>query len=229
MCIRDSSKEDAHDYRYFTDPDLPPVLVDDDTLARVRATLPELPAARKRRYIDTLKLSEGDARVLVEEHALAAFFDAAHAIKDSPKALANWIVNDVTAALKSKDLAPERIAELLSPAALASLVGLVEDNTISGKTAKDVLAAITAGEGTEPLAIVDEKGWRKKVDTGALAAAAEAVLDENPDQVDKIRQGKGKVLGFLVGQVMKRSGGAFDPKDVNQALVDALGKRGVTP
>lgn len=221
------SKEDAHDYRYVTDPDLPPVLVDDVTLARVRSTMPELPEAKTRRYVEELKLSAGDARVLVEEPALARFFEAALAERASPKALANWIVNDVMAALKARSLAPEGITQVLSASALASLVALVEEGAISGKTAKDVLAALAAGEGTDPVALVDARGWRKATDAGALDAAAERALDDNPDQVDKIRAGKGKVLGFLVGQVMKASGGGFDPKDVSHALVGALKKRGV--
>jgi aspartyl-tRNA(Asn)/glutamyl-tRNA(Gln) amidotransferase subunit B len=221
------SKEDAHDYRYFTDPDLPPVMLSAEELARVRHELPELPWVKKRRYVEQLKLSTGDARVLTAERALSDFFEAALALRPSPKALANWLCNDVMAALKGQGKEPEQLRELLSPQALASLVALIEDNQISGKSGKDVLAEIAAGRGLDPVAIVDANGWRKQADTGALAAAVEAALDENPDQVDKIRSGKGKVLGFLVGAVMKKGAGTFDPKDVNAALVAALEKRGV--
>jgi aspartyl-tRNA(Asn)/glutamyl-tRNA(Gln) amidotransferase subunit B len=204
------------------DPDLPPIIVSDALMAQARAGLPELPAARRKRYV-ARGLSPADARTLVAERGLCEAFEATLALRDAPKPIANWMLNDVSAALRARGLAPEQMAQLITPRALAALVGLVEDGVISGKSGKDVLAEIASGRGDDPAAIVDANGWRKQVDSGALQAAVSAVIAENPEQVDKIRQGKGKVLGFLVGQVMKKGGGAFDPKDVSVALTAALG------
>ena len=212
-------KEEAHDYRYFPDPDLPVLVVTEAEIARVRAALPELPDARRARY-ETLGVSAADAALLSSEGALAALFDGAVRLHRNGRALANWIVNEL---LAGKDA--DEAARVLPPAALAALVKLVDDGAISGKIAKDVLGEIEAGRGSDPAAIVDARGWRVVKDTAAIAAALEAAIQESPGEWQKLLDGKQKVAGFFVGQVMKRTGGKADPREVNRVL-DARRARG---
>jgi aspartyl-tRNA(Asn)/glutamyl-tRNA(Gln) amidotransferase subunit B len=212
------TKEEAHDYRYFPDPDLPPLVITDDEIARVQASMPELPWARRARYEEKLGLSAYDARILSSDGALASFFDDALARHDNPKALANWTMNEVLRVVNERGLEVDQVRGVLSAEALASLVKLVDDGTISGKIAKDVFAELVEGRGTDPARIVDDKGWRVVKDEGALVAAVDAVIAENPGEWKKLVEGKPKVMGFFVGQVMKKTGGKADPKEVNRLL-----------
>jgi aspartyl-tRNA(Asn)/glutamyl-tRNA(Gln) amidotransferase subunit B len=199
------SKEEAMDYRYFPDPDLPPLHVDEADLARIAGQLPELPETRRARYQADLGLSVDDARQLTADRALSDFFEAAVAVRGgAPKAIANWLLGD-----------PELAA--LSPAHLAELVGLVEAGTISGKMGKDVVAEMKS-TGEKPAAVVARKGWVQVRDESAIEAACAEVIEAHPAEVASYRAGKQALIGFFVGQVMKRTGGKADPKMVNQTL-----------
>jgi aspartyl-tRNA(Asn)/glutamyl-tRNA(Gln) amidotransferase subunit B len=210
------SKEDAHDYRYFPEPDLPPLELDSSFVRQQQAALPELPAAMRRRFVEELKLPPAAALTLTGHPGYARFFAAASAGAD-PIKVANWVVNEVLRGAKSHGL---EATFSVTPAQVKELLALVDAGEISGKQAKEVYAAI---EGTErsPRAVVDERGLRVVSDEGALAAACERVLAAHPDQVASIRAGKKGVLGFLVGQVMKETKGSANPKLVN-ALLEKL-------
>jgi aspartyl-tRNA(Asn)/glutamyl-tRNA(Gln) amidotransferase subunit B len=208
------SKEDAHDYRYFPEPDLPPLALDAAFVSQQKNALPELPAAMRHRFVDELKLPPAAAHTLTGHPGYARFFAAACAGFKDPTKVANWVVNEVLRGAKSHGLTatfsvtPEQVSELL---------GLVEAGDISGKQAKEVYAAI---EGTDrsPRAVVDERGMRVVSDAGAIEAAVQRVLAAHPEQVASIKAGKKGVLGFLVGQVMKETKGSANPKLVNELL-----------
>jgi aspartyl-tRNA(Asn)/glutamyl-tRNA(Gln) amidotransferase subunit B len=208
------SKEEAHDYRYFPDPDLLPLTLDAAWIARVRAAMPELPDARRARYMQAFGLSANDAGVLVAEKETAAYFEAAAHGRDAKQA-ANWVMGDLFGALNKLGLPIER-SPVAAPA-LGELIDLIADGTISGKIAKDVFATmLETGQGAR--AIVDAKGLRQVSDTGAIDAAIDQILAGNADKVAEYRAGKDKLLGFFVGQVMKATGGKANPGLVNDAL-----------
>lgn len=211
------SKEDAHDYRYFPDPDLLPLVLTPDFVEGIRATLPELPDAKKKRFI-AMGLSPYDASVLTSERDRAAFFEKA-ANGNDPKLAANWLTNELLGALNKaeKDLADSPV----SAEQLGGLVALIADNTISGKIAKEVFAEMWE-TGKDAAAIVDEKGLRQVTDTGAIEKLVDEVLAENPDKVAEYRGGKDKLFGFFVGQIMKKSGGKMNPAMVNDFLKSKL-------
>jgi aspartyl-tRNA(Asn)/glutamyl-tRNA(Gln) amidotransferase subunit B len=217
------SKEEAHDYRYFPEPDLPPLAVDEDFLAKARASLPELPEARFERYMGVLGLSAQDAGVLVSEKEIADYFDeAARAAPEGQgKKVANWVINEVLGrvpdarALASPDLP-------VAPAHLSELVGLIEAGTLSGKQAKDVFVRMWQERRTAA-DIVKTEGLSQVSDAGALEAACKKVLAQNPDEVARFRAGRAQLIGFFVGQVMKETGGKANPKAVNEILRRLLG------
>jgi aspartyl-tRNA(Asn)/glutamyl-tRNA(Gln) amidotransferase subunit B len=213
------SKEQAHDYRYFPEPDLPPLRVDDAWVTRVRDALPELPMARRARYL-TAGLSAYDAGVLTAEKPIADFFDTVAATAD-PKAAANWVSSELLGRL-NKD--GKSVAESpVTPTALAELIGLVADKTISGKIAKDVFDKMWTSGGS-PKAIVAAEGLTQVTDESAIEAACKAAVEANPKQVAGYKSGKTNLLGFFVGQVMKATGGRANPELVNaklKALLDA--------
>ena len=208
-------KEEANDYRYFPDPDLLPVDVSEAWVEQLRATLPELPDAKRARLVHSFGLSDYDAGLLTAEREVADYFEAALAAGAEPKLAANWICGELTAALNRDDLPIS--AAPIGPAALAGLLTRIADDTISGKIAKDVFAAMWQGEG-EADAIIAARGLKQITDTGAIEAAVEAVLAANPEQVEQLKAGKDKVLGFLVGQVMKATAGKANPAQVNALL-----------
>jgi aspartyl-tRNA(Asn)/glutamyl-tRNA(Gln) amidotransferase subunit B len=215
------SKEEANDYRYFPDPDLLPVVIDDATIAAIEATLPELPDAKRERFIGAYGLSAYDAGVLTAQRALADYFETvAKATKATPKVAANWVQGEVTAALHRDSL--EIDASKVSAAALASLLDKIADGTISGKIAKEVFEAVWAGEGTVD-GIIEKRGLVQISDSASIDALVEQVLAANPAQAEQFRAGKQQVLGFLVGQVMKASKGKANPQQVNEALRKKLG------
>ena len=212
------SKEEAHDYRYFPDPDLLPLELDDGFVERIAASLPELPDAKKARFISDYGLSAYDAGVLVAERETAEFYERVAKGRD-PKAAANWVTGDFFGAL-NKD--GKSIAESpVSAEALGELVGLIGDNTISGRIAKDVFA-IMYETGDMPLKIVEERGLRQVTDTGAIAAAVDEVIASNPAKVEELAK-KPKLIGWFVGEVMKRTGGKANPQAVNELLKGKLG------
>jgi aspartyl-tRNA(Asn)/glutamyl-tRNA(Gln) amidotransferase subunit B len=211
------SKEDAHDYRYFPDPDLPPLVLDAAWVEELKAALPELPDARRARYT-AMGLTAYDAHVLTLEKETAAFFEAVAAGRDA-KTVANWVTGDLFAHLnrRGEDIG----ASPVSPAALAELLDLIGNRTINGKIAKDVLE-IMFETGAMPGAIVEERGLKQVVDTGAIEAAIEAVMAANADKVAEYRSGKDKLFGFFVGQVMKAMQGKGNPALVNEVLKQKL-------
>ncbi len=213
------SKEDAHDYRYFPEPDLVPFTIAREKVEAVRKILPELPRARAKRFIEKLGLPRYDALVLVQEQVLAAFFE--NIIKEgaSAKLASNWLLNDLLGALNEKKISIENSP--VSAQALAGLIKLIDNDTINGKIAKDVLPAmLETGKSAEQ--IVNEKGLAQVKDTGLLEAAADKVLAANPKSVEDFKAGKKQAMGFLVGQMMKETGGKANPKLVNELLTKKL-------
>ena len=212
------SKEEAHDYRYFPDPDLLPLNVSNDQIESIRATLPELPDQKKHRFINDYGLSLYDASVLIAEQRRAEYFEVVANDNDA-KLAANWVINELLGILNKNE---KPLAESpISAEQLRGLIGLIADNTISGKIAKDVFAEMYA-TGKDADAIVEEKGLKQVTDTGAIEAIVDEVIAENPDQVEAYKSGKDKLFGFFVGQVMKKSQGKANPGVVNELLKKKL-------
>ncbi len=215
-------KEEAEDYRYFPEPDLPPLHIDNAWIARVRADLPELPDAKIARYQSDFGLSAYDAAVLAEEKEVAAWFELAVAAHNDPKTLANWITNNLFALMNEHKQAIGDIK--VTPAGLAELAGFVAQQTISHNTAKAVLAQMFMN-GESAAAVVQAKGLAQISDEAALAQIIEQVLDANPDSVADYLAGNEKLRGWFVGQVMKATRGKANPGLVNKLLVPALDAR----
>ncbi len=214
------SKEEANDYRYFPDPDLLPLEITPDFIEQVRATLPELPDAKKQRFIDEHKLSPYDAAVLTASREMANYYEAVvKASGSEPKLCANWVMGELSGALNKSNL--DITASPVSSAALAGLLKRISDNTISGKIAKEVFEAIWAGEGDAD-AVIDKKGLKQITDTGAIEKVIDEVIAANPKQLEQYRAGQDKLFGFFVGQVMKVSGGKANPAQVNELLKKKL-------
>ena len=208
------SKEDAHDYRYFPDPDLLPLVLEESWIEQLRAALPELPDAKKRRLVRDYGLPVYDAGVLVAEQATADFFETVARGRDA-RIAANWMLGDFFAALNRTGRGIEDSP--VSAAGLGGLLDLLADGTINGRIAKDVLEAMVE-TGQDPAAIVEARGWRQVTDTSAIDAAVDAVLAGNADKLAEYRAGKDKLFGFFVGQVMKAMAGKGNPALVNDAL-----------
>ena len=210
------SKEEANDYRYFPEPDLPPLRPSEAWVAELRSGLPELPAARRARYTDDLGLSDYDAGVLVADDALAAYFDETVDAGVAPKAAANWITGELSRHLNEHAVDGLRADALaLRPSGLAELIEEVEAGRVSGTTAKSVLAR-TLDSGESPRDVIAREGLAQVSDVEALGAEIEAVMAEFPEQVAELRAGKSQLAGFLVGQVMKRTGGRADARVVER-------------
>jgi aspartyl-tRNA(Asn)/glutamyl-tRNA(Gln) amidotransferase subunit B len=212
------SKEEAHDYRYFPDPDLLPLVLDPEWVARLRAELPELPDAKKARFVSAYGLSPEDAGVLVSEKETAQFFERVAAGRD-PKTAANWVMGDLFGALNRLGIGIEQSP--VSAEQLGSLMDLIADGTLSGRLAKDVFAEIVA-TGADPRAIVEATGLRQMTDSGAIEAAIDAVLAAQADKVAEYRAGREKLYGFFVGQVMRATQGKANPALVNELLRNKL-------
>ncbi|HXR34697.1 MAG TPA: Asp-tRNA(Asn)/Glu-tRNA(Gln) amidotransferase subunit GatB, partial [Candidatus Binataceae bacterium] len=207
------SKEHAHDYRYFPEPDLLPLRVNEAWLEGIRAKMPELPADRRRRFIESYGLREYDARVLTAERAISDYFERAAAVAGDPRTAANWVTGDLLGALEGRDISKAPV----SAERLGELVKLIATGEISGKLAKDIFVKmIDSGESAR--AIIDREGLRQISDTGALGKIIDEVIANNPKQVEQYKSGKTAVLGYLVGQVMKASKGQANPAAVNELL-----------
>ena len=213
------SKEEAHDYRYFPDPDLLPLVLDPVWVEEIKRTLPELPDDKKQRFITDYKLSPYDAGVLVAEQVKADFYEAVAKGRD-PKLAANWVMGDFFGALNKAGIDIQDSP--VSAAALGGLIDLIADNTISGRIAKEVFEEMVA-TGKAAAAIVEEKGLRQVTDTGAIETAIDEVMAKNADKVAEYRSGKDKLFGFFVGQVMKATAGKANPALVNEILRGKLG------
>jgi len=214
------SKEEANDYRYFPDPDLLPVEIDAAYIDKVRKTLPELPVAKQQRFVAEYGLREDDATILTISRSLADYFETVTgASHGKPQAAANWVIGELSGALNRDGLEIEQ-----SPVSAVNLAGLldrIEDNTISGKIAKEVFDAMWAGEGTAD-DIIETRGLRQITDASAIEAIVDKVIAANPSQVAEYQGGKDKLIGFFVGQVMKETGGKANPGQVNAILKDKL-------
>jgi aspartyl-tRNA(Asn)/glutamyl-tRNA(Gln) amidotransferase subunit B len=212
-------KEDAHDYRYFPDPDLVPLVISDDWVEDTRLSLPELPEAKARRYREELGLTEYDAEVLTASRPLAEFFEACVAVGAQAKSAGNWVMGEITRKLndEGKDIA----ACPVTPGLLADMLALIDKGTISGKIAKTVFEEMWQS-GRSPAAIVEEKGLVQVSDTGEIERIIDAIMTANMGQVEEYRGGKEKVFGFFVGQVMRASKGKANPAVVNDLLLAKL-------
>ncbi len=212
------SKEEAHDYRYFPEPDLPPVMIDQAYIDAIRSRLPELPAQRQARFVAEYGLPPYDAEVLTASRPMADYYEAVVKEGVNPKKASNWIMVELMARLDD----PENVQAFnVQPLQLASLLRLIDDGTISGKIAKTVFEEM-ARTGGDPASIVKEKGLVQVTDTSAIEEVVDRVLAGNPQSVADFRSGKGKALGFLVGQVMKESRGKANPQMVNEILMKKL-------
>ena len=212
------SKEEAHDYRYFPDPDLLPLEFDQAYVERIRKTLPELPDQKKARFVADFGLSAYDAGVLVEDPRAAAFFEAVARGRD-PKLAVNWVTGNLMAHANEAGTSVDDCG--VTPEQLGAILDLVSDNTISGKIAKDVLD-IVIREGGEPAQIVEARGLRQVSDTGALEKIVDEIIAANPDKAAQVAQ-KPKMIGWFIGQVMQKSGGRANPQAVNEILKTKLG------
>ncbi len=213
------TKEDAHDYRYFPDPDLLPLVLTQTYVDEIKSRLPELPDTKKHRYMEKLGLSAYDAGVIVAEKANADFFDALTSKGHDAKLASVWMTAELFGRLNKLDLDIERSP--ISPEQLSGLLKLIEDDTISGKIAKDVLDLMIE-TGKDAAAIVEEKGMKQVTDLGAIEKVVDEVIAANPDKVAEYKSGKDKLFGFFVGQVMKLSGGKANPNAVNEILKKKL-------
>ncbi|MFA5111291.1 MAG: Asp-tRNA(Asn)/Glu-tRNA(Gln) amidotransferase subunit GatB [Desulfobaccales bacterium] len=212
-------KEEAHDYRYFPDPDLVPIKISEEWIERLRKELPELPTARRARFQAEYDLPEYDAEVLTSDKALADYFEAAVKEFPRPKQVSNWIMVELMRELKKEEagIAACRV----TPAALAKLLSLVDQGTISGKLAKTVFEAMVA-TGSDPEIIVKEQGLTQISDTGALETAAQAIIQAHPKEAADYRAGKTKLMGFFVGQLMKQTKGQANPQLANEIFKKLL-------
>jgi aspartyl-tRNA(Asn)/glutamyl-tRNA(Gln) amidotransferase subunit B len=214
------SKEESHDYRYFPEPDLRPLCLTDAWRDAVRSDLPELPAARRRRFVESLKLPPYDAEVLTATRELADYYEAVVLALGDAKVAANWVMGDVLARLKESG---GSISEFgVAPTQLAALLGMVRDGTVSNTAAKVIFAQmVTSGE--DPAIIADQEGLRQVGDDAQLIAWIDQVVAANPEEARRFQAGERKLLGVLVGLVMKASGGKADPRKVNQLLARRVG------
>ncbi len=213
-------KEEAHDYRYFPEPDLPPLELSREYVERIRASLPELPAARKERLIRQYGLSSKEAAILAADRPLADYFEAVAQATGEPRLSANWVLGDLSGYLNARGLDVEACP--VTASALAELLGLVLEGTLSGKMAKEVFEAMAAS-GKCARDIVAERGLGQISDVAQLEAVVARVVEANPGPAEEYRQGRERVLGFFVGQVMKETGGQANPQLVNDLLRKHLG------
>jgi len=212
------SKEDAHDYRYFPDPDLLPLNLDKDLIEKIKNELPELPDQKKERFIKDYSLSSYEANVLVSEKEVAAYFEEVIKIADK-KLATNWIIGDLFATLNEKNISisesPIKVKEM------ASLINSISSGLISGRAAKEVFE-IMKNTGSDPVKIIEEKGLKQKSDPKELELIVTKIIEENKDKVNQYKAGKEKLFGFFVGQTMKVSGGTANPQLVNDILKKKL-------
>jgi aspartyl-tRNA(Asn)/glutamyl-tRNA(Gln) amidotransferase subunit B len=215
------SKEDAHDYRYFPDPDLPPLVIEPEWIERVKATMPELPAAMAERFQREDGLPAYDAAMMTQSLPFARYYEAARDLCRSPKLVANWLMGEVARRLNAEGGAID--ASPVRAATLATLIGRINDGTVSNNAARQVFEALWSGEGTEVDAVIEAKGLKQMNDSGALEKIVDEVVSANPKSVEEYRAGKDKAFNALVGQVMKASRGKANPAQVNDLLKQRLG------
>ena len=217
------NKEEAHDYRYFPDPDLLPLEIEDNLIQSLVKEIPELPDERKKRYINNFQLSNYDSSILTSEKQISDYFDkvleAHNDLKGSAKLVANWITSELFAILKKHSL--DILQSPISPEHLGSLIKLISSDKISGKIAKEVFEEMFQSK-ESPEKIVKEKDLIQVTDTKEIEVIIEKILNDNQDKVKDFKEGKTKLLGFFVGQAMKESKGKANPKKLNQILLNKL-------
>ncbi|MCD6533349.1 MAG: Asp-tRNA(Asn)/Glu-tRNA(Gln) amidotransferase subunit GatB [Deltaproteobacteria bacterium] len=214
-------KEEAHDYRYFPDPDLLPVVVDAAWIEEVRQSLPELPVAKRQRFLDDYAIPLADAEVLTADRAMADYFEAVVKLSSSPKLAANWIMVELMKFLNDDKIDITQCP--VTPQSLAELLSLIEDGTISGKIGKQVFAQMYSAADNNPRKIVEDQGLAQMSDSGELEAMIDEIIAANGDKVTEYQQGKVKLFGFFVGQVMKKSKGQANPQMVNKLFKEKIG------
>ena len=210
------TKEDAADYRYFPDPDLPPLVIAPEWIEQVKAAMPELPRAMAERFVQQYGLPEYDATTLTQSQAMAAYFEEAAQACGQPKLASNWVMGEISRRLNTEEIGMDAVK--VSSAQLGQLIARISDNTISNNAAKQVFEALWVGEGSEVDAVIAAKGLKQMNDTGALEAIIAEVIAANPANVEQYRAGKDKAFNALVGQVMKASKGKANPAQVNALL-----------
>lgn len=213
------SKEEAHDYRYFPDPDLLPVIVDKEWKTEISKSLPELPDAKLKRFVVDFSLPVYDSEILTQTKSLAKYFEEVISVTDEYKIASNWVTGDVLAVINDKKI---DISDFpVSPVNLGKLINLIKDGTISGKIAKEIFP-IMLESNSDPLEIVKQKNLVQISDASEIETIIQKIIDANAGQVEEYRSGKEKVFGFFVGQVMKESKGKANPKLVNEILKKML-------
>ena len=210
------TKEDAADYRYFPDPDLPPLVIGADWVQRVQAEMPELPRAMAARFVQQYALPEYDATTLTQSQEMAAYFERTAQACGQAKLASNWVMGEISRRLNTEEIGMDAVK--VSSAQLAALIGRIQDGTISNNAAKQVFEALWSGEGAEVDAVIEAKGLKQMNDTGALEKIIDEVIAANPANVEQYRAGKDKAFNALVGQVMKASKGKANPGQVNELL-----------
>lgn len=216
------SKEEAHDYRYFPEPDLVPIVITDETIDQIKSGLPELPEAKRARYVAEYKLPDYDAGVLTASKVTAKFFEETVALYNEPKQISNWLMVDIPAMLKEKELSMENIP--FTPAELAELLKLIKDGTISGTIGKKVLVKMFE-EDKNPKAIVEENNWAQMSDTSELEGIIAQIIEDNPKSIEDIGAGNQKAYGFLTGQVMKATKGQANPQVANKIIRELVARK----
>lgn len=215
------SKEDAHDYRYFPDPDLPPLEFDDSFVEKIRQTLPELPDPKRDRFVKEYQLNSDDADLITSSKELADYYEQAVAVSgNSAKQIANWVSGDLMANLNKENL--DVTESPVNATQLGELIQRIEDKTISGKIAKEVFQAMWSGEGSADN-IIEKRGLKQITDSSAIEKIIDEILESNPNQVEQYKSGQQKVFGYFVGQVMKTTQGKANPQQVNEILKSKLG------
>jgi len=212
-------KEEAHDYRYFPDPDLVPIRIEDSWIEAIRKSLPELPDVKKQRFVNDYGIPEYDAEILTSTKALANYYEECVRLFPEPKAVSNWVMGDLLRELKHDEKEIEQCP--VTPERLAEMLAMIKQGTISGKIAKDVFEEMYR-TGEKPEKIVRDKGWVQILDKGAIEQAIEKAMEANPKQVEDYRKGKEKLFGFFVGEVMKQTKGKANPQRVNELLKEKL-------
>lgn len=214
------SKEEAHDYRYFPDPDLVPIVPDSVWVSEIRKTLPELPGQKKKRFMEEYGLPEHDASLLTEERSVAEWFEETVKLSAPPKAVSNWMMGELMKHLNDENISIE--GSKITPKHLAGMISLIDKGTISGKIAKSVFEKMYQ-TGKDPEKIVEEEGLVQVSDTGELEAIVDKVIAASPAEVERFKGGEAKLMGFFVGQIMKETKGKANPKVVNELLRKKLG------
>ena len=209
------SKEASQDYRYFPDPDLLPLRISDELISEMKAKLPELPDQKKERFMKDMKLDEYDAGLLCKDIELASFFEAVVSHCEEPKMAANWLITELLAKINREEISVEYSP--ISPLMLGELITKIKDDTLSSKTAKTLFESLWNKPG-DPIERIKSLGLEQIDDSNALEAIVNTVIKQNPDQVEQLKNGKTKVLGYLVGQIMKETSGKANPKKVNELI-----------